>query len=53
LGLQPHRRRQALESVAPPDLPSWAGSIRLAGVRAFDRSWDVRLADGRVSVEAT
>jgi glycogen debranching enzyme len=53
LGLQPDRRRQALESVAPPDLPSWAGSIRLAGVRAFDRSWDVRLADGRVSVEAT
>src|SRR5215208_1408574 len=53
LGLRPDRSRQALESVAPLDLPSWAGEVRLSGVRAFDRAWDVRLADGRVSVEAT
>jgi hypothetical protein len=52
LGLQPDRRRQLLESVAPNELPSWAGDIRLSGVRAFDRPWDVRLEDGRVRVEA-
>jgi glycogen debranching enzyme len=51
LGLQPDPRRQTLESVAPPELPSWAGSLRLSGVRAFDRQWDVRLEDGRVRVE--
>jgi glycogen debranching enzyme len=50
LGLQPDRRRQVLESVAPLELPSWAGSIRLTGVRAFERTWDVRLEDGRVRV---
>ena len=46
-----HRRRQHLETVAPLDLPSWAGDIRLSGVRAFDRLWDVRLADGTVRIE--
>lgn len=51
LGLQPDRRRQALETVAPLELPSWAGSLRLSGVRAFDRQWEVRLEDGRVRVE--
>ena len=51
LGLQPDRRRHALETVAPLDLPSWAGTIRLAGVRAFDKLWDARLDDGRVRVE--
>ena len=51
LGLQPDRRRQALTTVAPPELPSWAGSLRLSGVRAFGRVWDVRLEDGRVRVE--
>jgi glycogen debranching enzyme len=51
LGLQPDRRRHALETVAPAELPSWAGSIRLSGVRAFDRLWDARLEDGRVRVE--
>jgi len=53
LGLRPDRARQALVTVAPPDLPSWTGNLRFAGVRAFDRAWDVRLADGRVTVEAT
>jgi glycogen debranching enzyme len=51
LGLQPDRRRHALETVAPLELPSWAGNIRLSGVRAFDRQWDVRLEDGHVKVE--
>jgi glycogen debranching enzyme len=51
LGLQPDRRRQLLETVAPLDLPSWTGDVRLSGVRAFSRQWDVRLADGRVRVE--
>ena len=52
LGLQPNRRRHELQSLAPEDLPTWAGrTIRLAGVRAFDRLWDVRLDQGRVSVE--
>jgi glycogen debranching enzyme len=51
LGLQPDRRRHALETHAPLDLPSWAGTIRLTGVRAFDKLWDARLDDGRVRVE--
>ena len=29
--------------VAPPELPSWAGALRLSGVRAFDRAWNVVL----------
>ncbi|MDQ3890535.1 MAG: amylo-alpha-1,6-glucosidase [Actinomycetota bacterium] len=51
LGLQPDHEREALETVAPRDLPSWAGSLRLMGVRAFDRAWNVRLEGGRVAVE--
>jgi glycogen debranching enzyme len=51
LGLQPDPRRQALETVAPLELPSWTGTIRVSGVRAFDRTWDVRLEDGSVRVE--
>jgi glycogen debranching enzyme len=51
LGLQPDPRRHALVSLAPPELPSWAGTLRLAGVRAFDRLWDVRLEDGEVRVQ--
>jgi hypothetical protein len=51
LGLQPDRRRHAVETVAPMELPSWAGTIRLSGVRAFDRVWDIRLEEGRVKVE--
>jgi glycogen debranching enzyme len=50
LGLQPDRRRHVVESVAPLELPSWAGSLRLTGLRAFDRQWDVRLHEGRVTV---
>jgi glycogen debranching enzyme len=51
LGLEPDRRRQVLETVAPPEIPSWAGSLRLASVRAFDRAWSVRLDGGRVEIE--
>ncbi len=51
LGIQPDRSRQLLETVAPMELPSWTGNIRLSGIRAFSRQWDVRLADGRVRVE--
>jgi hypothetical protein len=49
--LQPDRRRHSLTTVAPPELPSWAGSIRLSGIRAFERLWDARVDDGRVRVE--
>src|SRR5205809_7888634 len=50
LGLQPERRRHALQTVAPLELPSWAGTIRLSGIRAFDRPWYARLEDGTVRV---
>ena len=39
-----------LESVAPLELPSWAGELRLTGIHAFDRQWDVTLAGGDVEV---
>jgi glycogen debranching enzyme len=52
LGLQPDRRRHALNTVAPPELPSWAGTIRLSGIRAFGTLWDARLEDGAVRVDA-
>jgi glycogen debranching enzyme len=50
LGLYPDRRRQVLEADPDLDLPSWAGSLRLAGVRVFDRPWDVKLERGKVEV---
>lgn len=53
LGLQPDVRRHSLATVAPPELPTWVKSLRLSGVRAFDRQWDVRLDEGRVRVEET
>jgi glycogen debranching enzyme len=52
LGLRPDRGTRSLATVAPHVLPAWIGSIALTGVRAFGRSWDVRLENGRVSVEA-
>jgi glycogen debranching enzyme len=52
LGLRPDHRGRSLESTAGDEqLPAWAGSLRLAGVRAFDRSWNVHLEGGRVRVE--
>ena len=38
--------------VAPQELPSWAGTIRLSGIRAFGTLWDARLEDGTVRVDA-
>jgi glycogen debranching enzyme len=51
LGLQPDQRRQVLETVAPPEVPSWAETLRLSAVRVFDKAWDVRLENGQVTVE--
>jgi glycogen debranching enzyme len=51
LGLQPDRRRQTLETLAPLELPAWTGGLRLSGVRVFDRSFDVHVTDGKVRVE--
>jgi glycogen debranching enzyme len=52
LGLEPDRRRHQLETHAPEELPSWAGrSLRLSGIRAFERQWDVRVDRGQVTVE--
>jgi glycogen debranching enzyme len=50
LGLRPDRLGRRVESVAPGEIPSWAGSIRLTGVRAFDSVWEVQLEDGTVRV---
>jgi glycogen debranching enzyme len=52
LGLRPDRRNHQLRSVLPLELPSWAGTLRLSGIRAFDKAWDVRVEDGIVRVEA-
>ncbi len=52
LGLEADRRRHQLVTSAPEELPSWTGrSLRLSGIRAFDRAWDVRVEHGRVSVD--
>jgi glycogen debranching enzyme len=48
LGLRPEGGK--LVTAGPP-VPEWAGSLQLSGVRAFDRSWDLRLEDGCVTVE--
>lgn len=51
LGLQPNRRLRTLETIAPPEVPPWVGEIRLSGVPAFDRTWDIRLEGGSVQIE--
>jgi glycogen debranching enzyme len=51
LGLSPDRERRALESTAPSALPSWTGSLKLTGVRAIGKIWNVQLEEGAVSVE--
>ena len=51
LGLRPNRQTRVLETIAPPEVPGWAGEISLAGVRAFGREWNATLADGRVRIE--
>ena len=52
LGLRPDLRNHQLRSVLPLELPSWAGSLRLAGLRAFDRTWEVRVEKGMIRVDA-
>jgi glycogen debranching enzyme len=51
LGLEPDREHHTLLTNAPAELPSWVGSLRLSGVPAFERHWDVRVDDGNVQVE--
>ncbi|HYZ19388.1 MAG TPA: glycogen debranching N-terminal domain-containing protein [Gaiellaceae bacterium] len=51
LGIQPDRRQHQLRSLLPLELPAWAGTLRLSGIRAFDRVWDVRIDDSMVKVE--
>jgi glycogen debranching enzyme len=51
LGLEPDRQAQRLRSVLEAELPSWVGDLRLNGVRAFGRVWDVSAEQGRVRVE--
>jgi glycogen debranching enzyme len=51
LGLQPDRRQHQLRSITPLELPNWAGTLRVSGIRAFDRVWDVRIDDGMTRVE--
>ena len=50
LGIQPDRRRGVIESVAPLEVPAWTGDVRLSGLRAFGKVWDVRLENGDVTV---
>jgi glycogen debranching enzyme len=52
LGLVPDRDRHRLYSIAP-DLPSWAGDIRVSGIPAFDGRWDAIVDGGKVRVEAS
>jgi glycogen debranching enzyme len=51
LGLQPDRSRHRLLTTAP-ELPEWAGTIRLSGIRAFDHTWDVLVENGQVAIES-
>jgi glycogen debranching enzyme len=51
LGLVPDRDRQRLYTIAP-ELPTWAGEIRVSGIPAFDRRWDAIVEGGNVRVEA-
>ena len=50
LGLEPDRLRERLVTTAPAELPQWVGNVRVTGVRAFGRPWDVILEDGAVEV---
>jgi glycogen debranching enzyme len=52
LGLRPDLEREVLESTAPRELPSWTGSLKLTGVRALGKIWNVELEEGAVRVEA-
>jgi len=51
LGLEPDPASQALRTIAPLELPEWVGSLRLNGVRAYGRAWNIRARDGSINVE--
>jgi glycogen debranching enzyme len=51
LGLEPDRQLHVLRTRREDELPSWVGSLKLAGVRAFGKLWDVRVEDGVLTVE--
>jgi glycogen debranching enzyme len=50
LGLVPDRDRHRLQTHAP-ELPSWAGELRVSGIRAFERQWDAAIDGGYVRVQ--
>jgi glycogen debranching enzyme len=50
LALEPDRTTLSLRSVCPRPLPEWVGRLTLTGVRAFGRSWEVRVRDGGIQV---
>jgi glycogen debranching enzyme len=52
LGLEPDAGSRGLRSDATA-LPEWAEGLTLGGVRAFGRSFDVRVEGGAVHVEGT
>jgi hypothetical protein len=47
-----YSRTHTLETVAPAGAADWLGSVRLSGVSAFGRAWDVQLEGGSKSVAA-
>jgi glycogen debranching enzyme len=51
LGLRADRSRHRLVATEE-ELPEWAGSIRLSGIRAFERAWELNVENGKVAVEA-
>jgi len=51
LGLEPNRGAHRLRSIVEDELPVWVGDLRLSGVRAYGRVWDVFVEGGRVRVE--
>jgi glycogen debranching enzyme len=51
LGLAPDRRGQRIESKLDGELPTWVGDLRLYGVRAYGRVWDVSVQRGVVKIE--
>ena len=52
LGLEPARRTRTLQAVAPTGGREWPGTVRLSGVPAFGRVWDVELEGDCVTVSA-
>lgn len=50
LDLEPVPQELTLRTTAEKPLPSWAGSMRLTGMRAFGLSWEARVEDHRVTV---